>query len=284
MSQLISSLIDRKKSGKLGHFYVITPSLASKTPEEELHNFTQELIPKLICTEKTGTETHAWKKKAWGFGHPDVLILSPGPEENFDKVVTEDYIEEEFSEFFKFLDLRSFELKHRYLVVYHTHRISERLANKLLKSLEEPNGATTIFFLNPSRSPLLPTIESRAIFLRITPNSDPATLLSSEDVELVPYAERKEWLLAHMPKELSKVLPPYMNGEKNILETAEKIIKMNNGEWFLEKLLLELECQSFSFYETKKDLTKDSQWFQTSRKFHNSAQERIIGMLHRVLS
>ena len=45
--------------------------------------------------------------------------------------------------------------------------MTSQVANKCLKLLEEPNGNSTIFLINPRGSKLLETIQSRGLTLRI---------------------------------------------------------------------------------------------------------------------
>jgi hypothetical protein len=69
------------------------------------------------------------------------------------------------------------------VVFEHSELITPIIANKLLKTLEEPVGDLTLFWLNPTGAKLLPTIESRALTLRLKWLQEKASTPLIEDLK-----------------------------------------------------------------------------------------------------
>jgi hypothetical protein len=94
----------------------------------------------------------------------DLLWMAPPQEDD----VTKDYRVDDWAPLWRFLSYRALRGGRRFVIVEDAHRISTVVANKLLKTLEEPEGEVTFLWLNPQGHQLLPTIESRAIGLSLT--------------------------------------------------------------------------------------------------------------------
>lgn len=91
--------------------------------------------------------------------HQDILFISD-PEDS------KKYLVDTIEEVIKFLNYSPIGLS-RKVVVLKANYLSELTVNKLLKTLEEPDVNTSFFILNPLKTDLLSTLNSRSIKLRI---------------------------------------------------------------------------------------------------------------------
>jgi len=162
---LESVLINKAKKHELGHFYILeTPSLEGEAPRR-LFDFIESFI-------------HRYYKEVEGvpalqnlMDYPDVYVLGNTFKEDEEKEEKAFKVEdaEAFARFFEFKSVGS---QRKIAVITEAHRVNTIVANKWLKLLEEPNGNSTIFMLNPRGGQLLPTIHSRAIHLRLNSQSN----------------------------------------------------------------------------------------------------------------
>lgn len=162
---LESVLINKAKKNELGHFYILeTPSLEGEAPLR-LFQFIENFV-------------HSYYRDVEGItplqnilDYPDVYILGNtfrDDEENEDKA----FKVEDAEAFARFFEFKSVGSKRKIAIITEAHRVNTIVANKWLKLLEEPNGNSTIFMLNPRGGQLLPTIHSRAIHLRLNSQSN----------------------------------------------------------------------------------------------------------------
>lgn len=152
MDILSKSLIERFRRRELGHFYILQ---GRHTPV--LKDWMNELLLAILCDDGM---PRAQAQGRLERGHPDILWLTP--QEHAYKIENAD-----FDPLFQAMAHRPLELPWRFIVVEKPETISEVYANKLLKTLEEPNPACTIIFLQEQGRSLLATIESRAIKLTL---------------------------------------------------------------------------------------------------------------------
>lgn len=154
-------LLDKGKKQELGHFYILETSASEALATERLIQFVHEYIRDYYQQVEGHKQslTHL-------MDHPDVFVLGNIQSEDEDKNDKPFKVEEAetLSRFFEFKPVQG---KRKFAIITEGHRISTVVANKWLKLLEEPQGNSTIFLLNPRRGQLLPTIHSRAIHLRI---------------------------------------------------------------------------------------------------------------------
>lgn len=157
-------LIQKAKKNELGHFYILeTPSLEGEAPKRLLE-FMENFI-------------HRYYKEVEGMkidlsnlmDYPDVMVLGNTHEEDKEEKAFKVDEAETLSRFFEFKAVQS---KRKFAIITEAHRVNTIVANKWLKLLEEPNGNSTIFLLNPRGGQLLPTIHSRAIHLRLKAQSN----------------------------------------------------------------------------------------------------------------
>jgi len=144
---LQSILIQKSKKDELGHFYILK---TQKVIEDKsfLKEWTLELLRK-YC-ELNSIESV--------LNHEDILVI-----EN-----QSIYKLEDFNDLFSFLNYKANRIDRKFLIIDNAENIKPQIANKLLKTLEEPPIKCTIFMLNSNSVSLLETITSRAIQLRVT--------------------------------------------------------------------------------------------------------------------
>ncbi len=148
-------LINKAKSGELAHFYVIETALSEEESSHELMEFCHSFIKKYF--HEVEGQNHPMTSL---MDHPDVLVIT-GIEEKKDYTVEDATILE------KFFSWKAIQSQRKFVVIPEAHRITQIIANKWLKLLEEPPVNATIILLNPRRIKLLPTIQSRSLALRL---------------------------------------------------------------------------------------------------------------------
>ena len=269
--QWLEKILDQLEQKRIGPFYVVTSPTDASEPIEFLKNWADDLKAHYLSKQMNLPLKES--KEKIPLGHGDFLDILPP--ENQDYKVDDEGIKA----FFKAQSFGTLELKHKLIFIHSAHLISENIANKMLKTLEEPQEDTTIFFLKPNQSPLLATIESRAIKIQLkTPGSTKRlkTLLSPN--------QKKQWFLERF--EEKKVLKKHLKDFEKFLETPEQthgllgIIKKDIlfREEFL-KLLLTWHCESLTSYQKKQAFLEEIKWFNQAKTFHNNTTERFYGLL-----
>lgn len=155
---LAEILLTKAKNNELGHFYIVETSAPEHLAQETLLSF----IHAFIRDYYQKVEGHK-QGLANLMDHPDVYVLGNIAESEDDKP----FKVEEAEAFARFFEFKPVQSKRKFAVITEGHRINTIVSNKWLKLLEEPQGTSTIFLLNPRRGQLLPTIHSRAIHLRL---------------------------------------------------------------------------------------------------------------------
>jgi len=129
--------------------------------------------------------------------HPDLFALKPrGKIRQMKK--------EDVSQLIKFLYLKSYRGGYKVAVIEDADRLSDAMANKLLKSLEEPPESTVLILVCKNESELLPTILSRCVQLEFLP--------LKED-EIIKYLEKQN----NLPLDI-KVLARFSKGHVGNLQ------------------------------------------------------------------
>ena len=154
--ELIELLTQKAQQKQLAAFYIVEnhPHL----PAEKLYQWMAQLLGRLLQLDSRPTAKTLWEI-------PDVdtiLIHTQAERYNVDQITSA----------LQQLHYQNFTQKHRYLIISEAHKCTPIISNKLLKTLEEPPLGTTIFLLDLKQSPLLPTVRSRGLTLRLTLPSD----------------------------------------------------------------------------------------------------------------
>ncbi len=194
-------LLAKGKSGELAHFYLLETSLSEEKSGEVLYAFCHNFIRHYY--HEVERQTHPVNSL---MDHPDVLVIT-GIEEKKDYTVSDAVVME------KFFTWRAVQSQRKFVIIPEAHRITEILANKWLKVLEEPPVTATIFLLNPRRIKLLPTIQSRALPLRIPQKRD-----KHDETEW------KEFLTQTKELGLSKFLETFSKGPRSLSFWVEELI------------------------------------------------------------
>jgi len=240
----------RAREGRLGHFYVFNGRGDSGTTQADW----AEAFVRRYWSE---VENHATLPKQLR-DDADLLWLRPPSDEDGD---VKDYRVEDWGPLWRFLPYRALRGGRRFVVVEDAHRIGEVVANKLLKTLEEPEGLLTHLWLNPSGHPLLPTIGSRAISLSLHwPSSGP----DSSPI-------------------LSELRPRFEQGNLPLAEFLE----MGKSGKFTPQMLLE-EMMGHELHHDgpealKQELLTITQEWEAAENFHQPLGPRLQWM-HTLLS
>jgi hypothetical protein len=151
----LKNLLYKKWEQKeLAHFYILSANNLVADKERTIENFLLEFLAKVMNLPTINKDAIR--------SHPDVFIWGNLEDEM-------NYKEEdgELVDLFRFNELAPQILKHKFIIIYHAHLVNNRIYNKLLKILEEPNKRTTIFLMNDRGIELLQTIQSRALQLKL---------------------------------------------------------------------------------------------------------------------
>jgi DNA polymerase III delta prime subunit len=191
-------LMKKARHNELAHFYLLEANDTQAGNEEALQNFVHEFVRDYYQK----IEGHK-QSMAHLMDHPDVFIIgnlatTEEPSDSFFTVPES----EALARFFEFRPVQS---KRKFAIITEAHRINTIVGNKWLKLLEEPQGESTIFMLNPRRQKLLETIHSRAIHLRLQ-------VKSSEK----GHEQWQELLSALDSMALSDFLENYSRAEKSL--------------------------------------------------------------------
>ena len=211
-------LLKKAAAGELAHFYLLEASLPEDESAQFLMDFSHSFIRKYF--QQIEKQTHPVHTL---MDHPDVLVIT-GIEEKKDYTIEDAKVME------KFFSWNAVQSQRKFVVIPEAHRITQTLANKWLKLLEEPPVPATIFLLNPRRIKLLPTIQSRSLSLRL-----PVTRAQHNTSEFT------EFLSAVKGMGLAEFLETYSKGDRSLKFWLEEIL-----HWETEQLD---QMESKSSYE-----------------------------------
>ncbi len=199
-------LITKAKKQELAHFYIVESSAPFEEAQKNLVDFVHQFI-KSYYQEVEGHK----QSLVHLMDHPDVYVLGNLP--STEKKENSSFKVEEAEAFSRFFEFRAVQSKRKFAIITEAHRMTPVVANKWLKLLEEPQGMSTIFLLNPTGQKLLDTIHSRAIHLRLP--STPQVLDSGE---------WNEFLNATQNYSLSQFLETYSRDERDLRFWMDQLI------------------------------------------------------------
>lgn len=199
-------LMKKAHAQELAHFYLV-----EATGTESSGEVLQQFVHQFIRDYYQEVEGHK-QSLTHLMDHPDVFVLgnlidTEEPEDAFFTVAES----EGLARFFEFRPVQS---KRKFAVITEAHRINSLVGNKWLKLLEEPQGNSTIFLLNPRRQKLLETIHSRAIHLRLPIKSTQ-----------VHHQEWEEFLKKARGQGLAKFLEENVRGETPLNFWIQELIQ-----------------------------------------------------------
>ena len=180
MDNIQKILIQKAFKNELAHFYILEPSHADSS--ENMISWCKELIKNIYLNKGQSLSD------AQITNHQDILhIKSPSKR----------YVLSDFDEFFSFLNYKPDILDRKYILIEEAHHLSVHVANKLLKSLEEPPIKVCIMLINNKKSTLLETVSSRAIKLRlqtVIENKTPVINMANDHLELAQMIKKDNTL------------------------------------------------------------------------------------------
>ncbi len=237
-NNILISLKKKWKEGTLGHFYI----LQGEKPETLglLNDFLEGI---------TSSPTN----------HPDILFIKKNPEKkNYS-------FESDFSELFDFIKYGPLKIPKKIIILTDANLLTVEISNKILRTLEDLKDGV-FFFLSPPQISLLPTIESRAITLRVPKTQD-------KFISLYSTSQSSEWLKGHnLPDNL-------FNNYKGISSFLDELKDNGEGQMKLFNLLLEWESSHLSNYKHKERFLEEINRFHTSLTFNNLFKERFVSLL-----
>jgi DNA polymerase III delta prime subunit len=255
---------------RLAHFYILQASVNEDNPREFLRTWAKELVATFIATQKDTARDVALE--TIDNGHADILFVQKD-EMSKDYSVKDDT----FDEFFRFQNFSNFELKQRFIIIDDAHSITKILSNKLLKTLEEPAPNTTILLLDPLRQEILPTISSRAIFLKIPSISKEQNEERSNSLsEYLRHKDIDETIINAVSK---------FEANETAMGDILDFLKSNKEEEFnFIGHISSYMSNNCSDYERLNDYLSALNWYEKAKTFNNHSPEKLITLLRCVRS
>lgn len=255
-------ILDRYNQNKLAPLYIIRGPI--KSERVNLDQWVKTLCLKLLAKEKNLNQEQA--KTLFTLGHSDLVLLKKEKE-------AKEYRQKDGAaeEFIKAHNYPPLELKHKLIFVHQAQDISLNLANKWLKTLEEPLAQVSTFFLCDTPVRLLQTIESRAITLRLSPQGEfeaPKAITGPFHAYLgeILKEDASEKLAPYIRTGQMHYLLEYLKGSENIRRDI-----LNHLSNFIIAHPANLRAKSKWLEELK--------WFQKAKAYNNVASERFVGLL-----
>lgn len=151
-------LLLRGKQKQFGHFYLFSGRPADLAAQKAW----VETLIRRYWGEVEGRQGLPQNIRA----DADLLWLSPPL--NDDEEVVDYKVEGVEAALATFLPYRGLKSQRRFIIIEDAHRLTPIISNKLLKTLEEPEGELSFLWLNPYGRKFLATIESRALNLTLS--------------------------------------------------------------------------------------------------------------------
>lgn len=287
LEDLQTILLKKWKQNKLAHFYIVRPTGNVIKTRDFFNQWVDSFMIKIIMEEhmRASHENLSYQraKEKYQNGHPDILIL----ELREDK---KQYTLEDFQVFFKYLHYKNIEYKQRFVIIKDVNFLtSNTLSNKLLKSLEEPTPNTVIIFINPTFSTFIPTIESRAISLRL--QGDHNNKIRNETfIDEFASLNFERWMTKTITEKTRKLQDE--EDKKNLTILKEKILLISQkkipiyefvnylkSSLKLQNLFIELVTRWVAYdnsFKAKDLLLIQTKWHMESARYHNPFHERLL--------
>ncbi len=257
-------LLEKWSRNQMGHFFIL------RGPKAPLSQWANDLIEQILVMD-LGISP-AVTKEYLERGHPDILEIKKEKEKySWSKT------QNDFTEFFRFLQYHPIGLKRKLVLLHDANCLTQDICNKILRTLEEVSS-TTIFFLNPSETPMLATIESRAITIR------PITKVVKEEISLKKVQEFSPWIETYLEEDfLSPKVKKQLINFMSHQEDASTLLESLKGDKPLQNNLFELllawESNHYSSFAHKKRFLEETLRFKESQIYNNPYKERFFGLL-----
>lgn len=255
------ALLTRYSKRSLGHFYILNSS-----NEEFLKQWSKDFVLNVLFDQNKDKEQN---ERRFIQGHPDLLWLTPLEDQY--KIENKD-----FDPLFQAMAHKPLELPWKFIFVEKPQTIASTYANKLLKTLEEPTDRCTIFFLNTGSTPLLSTVESRAIKLIINPENDDQQINAKPNESLAEFLKR--WTNAY-----PELFEDDLEFSTTLTQLATQLSTMSKGKYNIESNLVQAVL-NWSLVNTNDPFTIEhildaSKHHQHSKAFNSSINERIFSLV-----
>jgi hypothetical protein len=240
---------------KLAHFYVLS---------DENHELSKKLLMDLFSylrDDKTKLQTTETL-------HPDLSWIST-EEESF-KV-------EELAQALKTSIYKPYKLNYRLIVLDHAGKISERLANKLLKTLEEPESFNIYFLLKNHRTPLLPTIQSRSLEIFLYQGEEKISEINSNSIADIFDELVQQSTLHAQSSQLKKEFRSFLQNIRSDESFLAQLGEYSQLEDIVFQSVLNFLSSDNSPYLQNADL-KIKEYLE-QKKFHMNKEQRVLQLL-----
>lgn len=271
--RILFSLWQRRK---IGSFYIIRPPILSHHDSRaDLKTWLNSFFMDIIAQEKNCDAKKA--KELMELGVSDFYIIEKDEGDREYKIHSN-----AVSEFVKAHNYPPLEFSYKFIVVWDAEDLSTQISNKWLKTLEEPQENIITLFLTTSNRPLLSTIESRAITLRLAPNKETWNINSSENFLdfLGNQVEQRVFWKEEANEKQKQTLLDFAGN----MTQVHKILDQLKYSQPLSKEVFEL-CHNYVTFNCREPRLmelwlKEIQWFEKANTFNNAPGERFLGLFH----
>ena len=265
-----TNLLQKFVAGNANPLYIIRPpasAQSAKAPREQLLAWHQNFLEGLLGQALGISPKEARERLRWG--HPDLPVLSPSsPGQNY-KIEDAD-----LAPLFRAQAHRPLELPQRLISILDAECIPQRYANKMLKTLEEPRPDTSVFLLANDQRPLLSTVESRALTLRLPSKSSEMAAPSTSLSETRQQWFEREWKERTHGKVAWPENPLRFH---SLVDTLKKNLPLQR--LFVE-MIIDWHRTPLSPAASKPAILEELRWFARAEAFHNSPSERLVGLIY----
>ncbi|MBF0313687.1 MAG: hypothetical protein HQK50_06805 [Oligoflexia bacterium] len=249
-------LLKRWKQDCLAPFYIVRKQSYRGSRRSQIASELSSFVLDL-CQSALGKSERILKN------HPDLIEITLSEEE---VLAGKGYLKEQLRPFLREVTLVPFEFKKKIVVISYAELLSESLLNNLLKVLEEPPPFMLIFFLVTTPTQLLPTIEGRAITLRLP------VALQRED------AREQEFDSPWEREFFEEVIKKSGDSDTGVLaEYLQEMLKLH-PEMYLPVLEHALQRETHnidnSSYKKKQEFLRCVHWLEKLQIYHGSAVDR----------
>lgn len=272
-----SLLINLYQKKRLAPFYIIRGPISSTYCPllEWSKQFAADLLSKHMPISK---DQAAEMVK---LGHRDLLFITKEEPENTAQQDTKAYKVDDphMREYFKAVQYGPMELNQKFIFIDKGQLISEYFANKWLKTLEEPAANVTTLFLVETQSPLLNTIESRAITLRVQ-KGDPKAFYHCPDKheDFPDFLQRnaQNWELNKSSREKVDLFCKNPTQYHQLLDALKESPQLKTQLYqVMNDYMLAPNHSLFA----QQHWLEEVKWFQEAETFNNSPSERFFGLM-----
>lgn len=249
LNQLKNILVAKYRNETMAHFYTLTMNCTLDQGLEWIEELLKEITQKNHPRE-----------------HQDILYI-----ETEEKKYT--LKNNEFRDFFSFLGTRPNELSRKFIIIKDAHKISDTIANKLLKTLEEPEVEASIFLVNSERQEIMPTITSRALNLTLGNEG--------ERVEFSKFTTSLEFLRSK-DNFTAKALAKFIESRSTV-ELNQAVRDSNFNEIEFLKLITQVSTHYSNKTTHYTTIIDDLRSYEEQREFNNSLAHRVTSLTNKIL-